>query len=354
MWNYIANHSEDLRNYALILVAVVGLPFAGYRLWIADQQRKLSEQGHLTQRFTDAIQLLGHTETEVRIGAIYALGRIAHDSPRDHWTIMDTLAAYIRNRSPRELRVGESVEFRPVAEGRLGVSIKQKPPPQRHSPPDVDGDATQNSPTGDIRAALGVIRNRKVSQDPPDSHLDLSFANLQRADLEKIQLPNAILTAADLRYANLAGANFAGCNLDTARMEDCILTGANLSSASLSLAQLHRVNLDCSILDGLHAFSSSFYDASMQKIVSARGADFSNCDMWRVSGGLSNFKDARFQFSKLGAADLHASNNLTEEQLRSAKLDKNTRLPDHLLHLVPTDKVDDGINFEFKDWHPNE
>ncbi len=37
---------------------------------------------------------------EVRLGGIYALERIARDSPKDHWTIMEVLTAYVRENSP--------------------------------------------------------------------------------------------------------------------------------------------------------------------------------------------------------------------------------------------------------------
>ena len=37
---------------------------------------------------------------EVRLGAIYALERIAFDSPRDQWTIMEVLTAYVRQNAP--------------------------------------------------------------------------------------------------------------------------------------------------------------------------------------------------------------------------------------------------------------
>jgi hypothetical protein len=37
---------------------------------------------------------------EVRLGAIYALERIAYDSPRDHWPIIEVLTAYVRQNAP--------------------------------------------------------------------------------------------------------------------------------------------------------------------------------------------------------------------------------------------------------------
>jgi hypothetical protein len=63
----------------------------------------LTEQGQITDRFTRAIEQLGETDDngkpklELRLGGIYALERIAWDSPeRDYSTVMEVLTAYVR------------------------------------------------------------------------------------------------------------------------------------------------------------------------------------------------------------------------------------------------------------------
>jgi hypothetical protein len=59
---------------------------SGYLTWrnvrIAQENLAVTQQGHITDRFTKAIDQLGATNVEVRVGGIYALGRIAEDSPR--------------------------------------------------------------------------------------------------------------------------------------------------------------------------------------------------------------------------------------------------------------------------------
>src|ERR1700737_4264790 len=61
----------------------------------ADQwQRRtyeLTEQGQVTDRYTQAIAQLGGRKVDVRIGGIYALERVARDSERDHPTVMEGL-----------------------------------------------------------------------------------------------------------------------------------------------------------------------------------------------------------------------------------------------------------------------
>jgi hypothetical protein len=60
---------------------------------------EITEQGQVTDRYTKAIEQLGSRTVDVAIGGIYALERIARDSPRDHGTVMEVLASFIREHS---------------------------------------------------------------------------------------------------------------------------------------------------------------------------------------------------------------------------------------------------------------
>ena len=57
----------------------------------------VAREGQITDRFAKAIELLGSADENsepqmvLRLGAIYSLERIARDSPRDHWTVMEVL-----------------------------------------------------------------------------------------------------------------------------------------------------------------------------------------------------------------------------------------------------------------------
>jgi hypothetical protein len=62
----------------------------------------LNRVGQLTDRFTKAIEQLGHQELDVRLGGIYALERIARDSEKDHPQVMEVLTGYIREHARRE------------------------------------------------------------------------------------------------------------------------------------------------------------------------------------------------------------------------------------------------------------
>ena len=60
---------------------------------------EITEQGQVTDRYTKAIEQLGSDKLDVRMGGIYALERVARDSPRDHPTVMEVLAAFVREHS---------------------------------------------------------------------------------------------------------------------------------------------------------------------------------------------------------------------------------------------------------------
>lgn len=59
------------------------------------------EAGRITERYTKAVEQLGSTDVAVRLGALYALEALAHDSERHRVTIADVICAYARHHSVR-------------------------------------------------------------------------------------------------------------------------------------------------------------------------------------------------------------------------------------------------------------
>jgi len=64
------------------------------------RQLELARSAQLTDRFSRAIEQLGGSSNHVRMGGVFALERIARDSPDDRQHIVDTLAAFVRERLP--------------------------------------------------------------------------------------------------------------------------------------------------------------------------------------------------------------------------------------------------------------
>lgn len=182
----------------------VALRACGHIQWLGiatlvHQSQLIMEQGQITDRFTKAIEQLGAIDAsgkkklEVRLGGIYALERIAHDSERDHWPVMEVLCAYVRENAPTQM---------------LGI---------------------KRWPDADIQAILTVIRRRDHKHERENQFLNLSSTHLMHADL----------TGTDL-----SGADFSCANLELACLNDSKLTGANLAAASLTGAKFARANLE--------------------------------------------------------------------------------------------------------------
>ncbi|CCI03724.1 Genome sequencing data, contig C314 (fragment) [Microcystis aeruginosa PCC 9443] len=218
---------------------------------------QLTQQRLITERFSKAVEQIGNPKEEVVIGGIYSLERIAKDSPKDQWTIMEVLTSYIRKNSP------------------ISSNIQQLKPEERQK-------ALEKLPSVSIpvQAALTVIGRRKVENDQAGDNLaetndsnkikflDLSGTNLREADLNGADLTEANLTEAKLNGADLNGANLEeaklnGADLNGANLEEAKLNGAFLEEANLKRANLIRANLIGSGLWGANLKGANLYGANL-------------------------------------------------------------------------------------------
>ena len=168
----------------------------------------LSREGQVTDRYTKAIEQLGSDKLDVRIGGIYALERIAHDSVRDHSTVMEVLTAFIREHS-------------------------HEPWP----PPDDPASRDRGRSTRpDVRAALTAVLRRNAERDIRP--IDLAGANLAHTNLGHAALDGANLAFANLTRANLTRANLNGASLAFANLNGSVFWHTNLRGACLLGADL--------------------------------------------------------------------------------------------------------------------
>jgi hypothetical protein len=238
---------------------------------------ELALQGQVTDRFSKAIDHLGSEKLDVRIGGIYALERIARDSPQDHPTIMEVLAAFI-----------------------LDHSREQWPPAEDGAEP--PGHSTRP----DVQAAATVIGRRTVQYDSQSINLD--FANLDGANLRSAHLAGAHLGFADLRDADLTGADLRGAGITDADLTGAYLTRADLTGADLSGAQFGVADLAGAHLGGAHLDGANLRDADLTD-ADLRGAGITGADLTGA-----NLTDA-----DLTDADLTGA-NLSDAQFASADL----------------------------------
>ena len=79
--------------------ALVAFVVAAGTLWFTGHSYALNREGHVTDRYTKPVGQLGDDSSPVRVGGVYALERIGHDSAKDRTTIIYVLGAFIRERS---------------------------------------------------------------------------------------------------------------------------------------------------------------------------------------------------------------------------------------------------------------
>jgi Pentapeptide repeats (8 copies) len=194
---------------------------------------QITRQGQITERFTRAIELLGSEKQDVRVGAIYALERIAWDSREDHAQIMEVLTAFARERAPWPPKPSGETQTTEVTQTRAGL--------HRSKEPDTD-----------VQAVVAVLGRRDADRTP--YRLDLSFTDFEagkfakgnHGNFQKAILRGTRLKRAELRGTLLGGANFEGADLQKAHLE-----GAQLEAAeNLEKADLHGAFYDLPSADG--------------------------------------------------------------------------------------------------------
>jgi uncharacterized protein YjbI with pentapeptide repeats len=276
------------------LFAAGALIFTARNSLFAQRTVQLTEEGQVTDRYTKAIGQLGSEKLDVRIGGIYALERVASDSARDHPTVMEVLAAFIREHSREQWPPASSVQ--PGAE--------------------LSGRTTRP----DVQAALTVIGRRNTRQDrqPIDlTRANLTRANLTNADLTNADLTRATLADANLTCANLTGATLTGANLTGATLTDATLTGAVLADANLTGANLTRAILDAVLADATLT-GATLINAKLPGAVLLRadftGANLTGADLTRALPIRANLTGADLTDADLTDA-LLASANLTDAKL---------------------------------------
>jgi hypothetical protein len=174
--------------------------------------------------FSKALKLLAKPKLETRLGAIYALGRIAEDSEKDHWAVIETLTGYVRTRYPARPR--------PLV---LGI-----PPSASMTIGDGGGisESEPVKPRADVQAIAMILKRLHIAWEGEGGVINLGGSDLAGVDFSDARLTRAIFTDSDLGWSYFIGANLRGANFYRAD-----LTQANFNLACLAESNLNRSNM---------------------------------------------------------------------------------------------------------------
>lgn len=261
---------------------IVGGALVALTAYIGWRNLKATEDKQVTERFSKAIELLGRdgaNDVHVRLGGIYALERIANDSDKDYWQVMEILTAYVREKSPWTKE--KDKEWAQAKPSIYKVTI----PPLKI----------------DIQAVLTVLNRRKYFYGDGEEHqLDLHKTDLRGAHLREAKMQGVLLDG-----AHLDGAHLLKTNLEGAQMDGACLLGANLWKANLKDAYL----LDANLMD-THLYHTDLEGACLRR---------------------ANLKRAWLEETILKGADLTDAENLLQEQIDGqAIIDESTQIADYL------------------------
>jgi uncharacterized protein YjbI with pentapeptide repeats len=289
-------------------VILLGAYFTYRQLQASRDQLQIAQQGQVTERFTRAIDQLGHAELDVRLGGIYALERIANDSPDDRATIAEVLTAYVRGHAPW--------------------------PPRLESQPAID-DPIEQVPelllrAADVQAALTVLARRR----PPSTHgerLDLHSTDLRKAVLAGARLQRAYLSRANLQKADLRHAQLQLAELYDAQLQGADLYGTQLQNAFLHNAQLQKAKLH----GGAQLQRAEFLGADLQeadlRIAHLQQAVLCDAQLQGVILYGAQLQSADLDGAQLQGAKFHGANlqgaSLQGAQLKNAHADLRTTWP---------------------------
>jgi uncharacterized protein YjbI with pentapeptide repeats len=333
-----ADPGADLRGRLLVIGALLTSPFIVWRIVVshwsaraAQEQARIAQETARNSLFTKAIEQLGATReekrttfgqsgadnesntkpnTEVRLGAIYALEKLARDDFEMHWPIMETLCAYIRENAGKPQPLADEVVS--VLRRRWGSDLRKEDAGALEGRPEKIG-----SIPVDVHAALTVVGRRSKAQLSFEQErrtksaamrgawrLNLTGCHLPGADLDGLNFYGARLDGSTLHYANCRRTNFdeailknvhlEGAQLSEARFRYAWLDGTHFEGAWLTIAHFDFARLNGTKLEGAFLGEATFRFAALGQIDFA-GSILRRADFEFARAALGRFDQAELE-----------------------------------------------------------
>jgi uncharacterized protein YjbI with pentapeptide repeats len=330
----------------------------------------LAEEKQVTERFSKAVEMLGNeSSTHIRLGGIYALERIAKDSVKDHWQVMEILTAFVREKT----RLQDNREPFKITDPYEDFSKSQEEFYEELDNQDEDYDELIRTPTEgyvhpiavEIQAILTALGRRTRTHENGEQHIldlsrtdlrgvlltgnlvginleeadlrwailkdvDLSRSKLAKANLEVVRTERANLQEANLQntqlqWAEFFGTNFQASNLENANLCEAKFQGGDLTQVNLKSARLHKAELAKSTLRQANLIGAGLDEANLSQAnlenANLEFASLEKANLQSANLEAANLEDACLKGANLDSADLHGA-NLKDTDLRTATLNQ--------------------------------
>jgi hypothetical protein len=214
------------------VLLLIGLIFTARTL-------RLNREGHLTDRFRGAVEQLGHSAIDVRIGGIYALERLLRESAVDHQPIVEVLGAFVRNHAQQNGTRNAHPDWQRGSGPPKGIPML----------------------ASDVQTALTVLGRRPVRKELPA--LNLVATDLRRAYLHGLRFSGAVMNDAWFDFSDLGEADLSGCHLKGATFNHTWMRAADLGGARLKDADFRFAYLREAKLSSIEVSSANFNEAAL-------------------------------------------------------------------------------------------
>jgi uncharacterized protein YjbI with pentapeptide repeats len=303
------------------LVQALGGIILSITAYIGYRNFKVAEDKQVTERFSKSIEHLGSEKIDIRLGGIYALEQISIDSSKYHWTVVEILSAFVREKSKET----SSKKLEKMKE--------------------------------DMQAALTVMNRRRTEQDPQGKKINLMQVNLKLVEFQAANISGVNLSRSDFTSANFSGADFSNSDLMNSDFSFANFSDVNFSGSDLRNVKFFRTNLSGADFSNSDLSDSYLCESNLTnaKLIGTNlnnahlGSDYIDNDYdddyypgqheeeehnpdWNLPANLSGalLIDAKMTGAKLMGADLSKSTMLTKQQIDSAIISEYTKLPDYL------------------------
>ncbi|MDX2213963.1 MAG: pentapeptide repeat-containing protein [Oculatellaceae cyanobacterium bins.114] len=271
---FILNFIGTLATIIGGIVVFLNLLNAQKNTRIAQTNASLAEARLITDRFSKAVEQLGHERLEIRLGGIYTFEWIARDAQdlRDREAVIKVLITYIRECTSFVKRPTSSLEgeARKVHLQQIVLQKNQKP----ETPP---------KPPTDVQAALDVIKrllNMYEKEDIPP--IDFKEVDIRGANLEYARLTRADFRNSKLEYVNFRNAHLEEADLTGSNLSDANLVGANLSNAEMMNVTLVKARFYRSNLNGTNFYNANLEEANLTE-ANLQGATLTKANLTGAS-----------------------------------------------------------------------
>ncbi|HEX8552171.1 MAG TPA: pentapeptide repeat-containing protein [Abditibacteriaceae bacterium] len=289
-------------------------------LLISQGNLEATRDGKLAERYSKAIDLLAKRndnkiDTVSFLGGVYALERIARESPKDHWAIMELLLTIARQEI--ELKRSEEKSTRWISRevqsvltvlGRRQLNFDNFA--EGYSDPALKERVIQ---LGDLIIQGASFRSLRFSNawfvNTEFHNCDFRGAQLQDTVFQRAKFYDCIfgdLSQKETTICNRAdflGSTFEDSYLINTNFTDCVLVGCKFGPRPTP-----NIPLDPNDAFSVDLTGVNFTDAKLAGAYFVPGSELINV----------NFERANLKNTQLRGVNISQANNLTPEQLKEA------------------------------------